>query len=60
MRNPRTFAWCSFDPKNLWICLKSWPPGWAFSSKTTTSMPAWAASMAAESPDGPAPITMRS
>ena len=40
MRNPRTFAWCSFDPKNLWICLKSWPPGRAFSSKTTTSMPA--------------------
>ena len=32
MRKPRSRARCSFEPKNLWICLNSWPPGRAFSS----------------------------
>ena len=54
------FALCSFDPKNLWICLNSCPPGFSFSSNTITFIPRFAASTAADRPDGPAPTTIRS
>ena len=60
IRKPLIFALCSFDPKNLWICLNNWPPGRAFSSKTMTCIPVFAASIAADKPEGPAPTMIKS
>ena len=60
MTKPLIFALCSLEPKNLWICLNSCPPGFSFSSNTTTFNPLFAASIAADRPDGPAPTTIKS